>query len=126
MRKVKETLGHITGDDGGINTNGVWKARNSIIPKDKAHNTIALKDKHGNLITNPEGIKKLCLDEMVERLRHRDMNPGLVELQHMKEKLCKQRLQFARHMKSKPWTIPQLDRAIKSLKNGKCRDVKDL
>ena len=91
IKKVRETLGHLTGDDGGINTNGIWKAKNKLIPKDKTNIPTALKDNKGNLITNPEGIKKLCLSEMVERLRHRQMHPELLEVQKLKEILCKQR-----------------------------------
>ena len=47
MKKVQETLSHITGDDGGINTNGLWKAKNNLIQKDKSHNPVALKDMGG-------------------------------------------------------------------------------
>ena len=33
--RISQTLGHLTGVDGGVNTNGLWKATNKIIPKDK-------------------------------------------------------------------------------------------
>ena len=122
MKRVKETLGHIQGDDGGINNNGVWKAKNNLIPKDKHHNPVALYDKKGNLVTNPEGIKQLCLEEMIERLRHREINPKLIQLQRLKENLCKKRLELARHKKSEPWSHKHLDNVLSSLKNGKCRD----
>ena len=75
MQNVQETLGHITGEDGGISTHGLWRAKKNLIPNDKGGNPVALKDKSGNLITSPEAIKKLCLDEMVKRLRHRKINP---------------------------------------------------
>ena len=68
MKKVKKTLSPITGEDGGINTNGLWKAKLNLIPKDKSNNPVALKDNKGNMITNPEGVKKLCVDEITERL----------------------------------------------------------
>ena len=122
MKKVEQTLGHITGDDGGINTNGLWKAKQNLIPKSKSNIPVALKDKKGNLITNPEGIMKLCLDEMTERLRHRPMHPNLTQLQHLKEKLCNKRIEIAKHVKTEPWTLEQLEKVLKSLKNGRCRD----
>ena len=122
MKKVKETLSHITGDDGGINTNGLWKAKLNLIPKDKSNNPVALKDNKGNMITNPEGIKKLCVDEITERLRHRPIHPNLIELQLLKEKLCKKRIEIAKHIKTKPWLLKDLDRVLQKLKNGKCRD----
>ena len=126
MKKVQETLGHLTGDDGGINTHGLWKAKSNLIPNDKVSNPVALKDKQGNLITNPAGIKKLCLEEMKERLRHRIMNPELVYLQQLKEKLCDKRIELAKHTESEPWTLNQLEKVLKSLKNGKSRDPEGL
>ena len=120
MNKVHETLGHITGDDGGVSASGLWKAKQKILPNDKGHNPIAVNDKQGNLITNPEGIKRVYLQEMLERLRHRNMSPTLVQLQLMKEKLCKQRIEMSRHIKSEPWTAKQLETVLKSLKKGKC------
>ena len=122
MTKVQETLGHITGDDGGISTHGLWKAKSNLIPNDKASNPVALKDKQGNLITNPQGIKNLCLQEMTERLRHRLINPELLHLQQLKERLCRKRVEFAKHVKSEPWTLFQLEKVLKLLKNGKSRD----
>ena len=122
MQKVQETLGHITGDDGGISTHGIWKAKNNLIPNDKGGNPVALKDKKGNMISSPEAIKKLCLEEMVERLRHRTINPDLVHLQKLKEQLCKKRIELVKHVKSAHWTVHDLEKVLKTLKNGKCRD----
>ena len=55
MKRVKETLGHIQGDDGGINNNGVWKAKNNLFPKDKHHNPVALYDTKRELSHKPRG-----------------------------------------------------------------------
>ena len=71
-------MGFLTNDDGGINTNGVWSAKNRIIPKDKSSIPTALKDKKGNFISSAEGIKELCLNAMVFRLRHRKIYPDLI------------------------------------------------
>ena len=78
------------------------------------------------MITNPEGIKSLCLEEMVERLRHRPIHPDLVQLQYLKEKLCLKRINLVKHIKTKPWTEEELDSVLKSLKKGKCRDPQGL
>ena len=116
MQKVFETLGHITGDDGGVSAGGLWKAKKKIIPNDKSHNPTAVRDKEGHLICNPEGIKRVYLQEMLKRLRHRSSNPNLVQLQQMKENLCKKRIEIAKHIKSEPWTSHQLELVLKSLK----------
>ena len=63
---------------------------------------------------------------MVESLRHRIINPELIHLQQLKEQLCKKRIELARHMKTAPWTLYDLERVFKSQKNGKCRDRKGL
>jgi hypothetical protein len=64
-------MGHLKGDDGAISHHGVWKAQKNLISKDKQCNPMAIKDSSGHLITNPEGIKNLCLEEILDRVRHK-------------------------------------------------------
>ena len=59
---------------------------------------------------------------MVERLRHRQMHPNLKDMQCLKDKLCKKRIEMVKHIKSEHWTLPQLIKVLSSLKGGKCRD----
>ena len=56
---IRETLEDINGEDGRINGNGVWKATRRIFPKHKKNTPVAFNDKHGNLITGYEAIKKV-------------------------------------------------------------------
>ena len=126
MLKVNDALGHIEGDDGGENTNGIWKAKNNLIPNNTVHSPAALRDKYGNFVTNPEGIKSLCHEEIVERLRHRKIHSNLQDLQTLKEELSHKRIKFVKRIKSAPWTREQLENVLKSLKNGKCRDPQGL
>ena len=125
-KKVKENLGHLTGDDGGISTNGLWNAKNRIMPKNKSCIPTAFKDKKGNFISSPEAVKELCLNEMVQRLRHRKIHPDLIHLQKMKELLCKRRILKARNVKSPDWKPCELKKILKSLKNNRCRDPQGL
>ena len=67
VNQIREAMGHLKGDDGGVSHHGVWKAKNSLISNGKDSKPMALFDKTGNLITNSEGIKKLCIDEILER-----------------------------------------------------------
>ena len=92
-------------------------------PKHKPRNSIAVRDSKGNLITSPEGITKFCLDEVLTRLHHRKMHPDLLELQKLKELLCKKRLELARHKKSKHFTMKEMEKALSTLKPGRCRDA---
>ena len=66
--KVQENLSHLTGDDGGLKTNGMWAAKNSLIPRHTQHTPTAVKDMKGNLITNSAGIKDFSLNEIIKRL----------------------------------------------------------
>ena len=88
----------------------------------KESKPIALLDKSGNMITNSEGIKKLCLEEILERVRHRQIHPDLKDLQALKELLCQKRLDLVKHVKSKPWNLQDLDKVLQQLKKKKCRD----
>ena len=81
-------MGHLTAEDGGVSHHGVWKTKSAVVPSDKTHTPVAMKDDKGNMITSPEGIKNLCLQEVLKRLRHRDIRPDLKELKILKEDLC--------------------------------------
>ena len=112
-------MGHLVGDDGRVSHHGVWKARNNLISNDKQHIPVALKDKAGNTISHPEGMKKICLEEILERVRHRKIHPRLSDLQHLKEELCAKRLNIAAHRKR---AMQHLERVLKLSKRRKCRD----
>ena len=107
-------MGHLRGENGATSHHGVWKAQDRLFSNGKESNPIALKDKHGNLVTNPEAIKKLCLEEILERVRHRKIHPNLEELQILKETLCQKRLDLARQIKSEPWTMKKLEDVLKN------------
>ena len=78
------------------------------------------------MITRQEGIKNICLQEILKRLRHRDIRPDLIELKALKEELCKKRIEVVQNIKSEPWTLDDLDKIHKSLQSKKCRDPQGL
>ena len=123
---VRETLGGITGEDGNINDNGLWKKTRKIFPKNKDQIPIALEDKRGNLITNYNAIKKLALEDIVERLRQRPMHPNLRSLEKAKTKLARLRLRIVKRRKSTHWEMKTMEKAIRSMKNNKSRDASGL
>ena len=120
--EIEKSMGHLTAEDGGINHQGVWKAKSDVVPSDKIHTPVALKDGKGNWITNPEGIKNFCLQEVEKRLRHRDIRPDLKPLKRLKEELCQKRLEVVKNTKSEPWTMEELEQVLHSLQKNKCRD----
>ena len=115
-------MGHLTGEDGTISYHGIWKARNNVMPNNKNNIPVALKNKEGNSISNPEGIKQLCLDEILEILRHWRIHPDFKELQYMKETLCQKRIDISKHIRSEPWNMEDLEKVLNSLQGKKYRD----
>ena len=92
---VNDTLGGITGEDGKINANGLWKQTRKIFPKNKDPIPIAFEDSKGNVVTNYNAISKLALDEISKILRKRPMHPNLKSLEKAKIRLANIRLKIA-------------------------------
>ena len=126
--RVFEALGNITGEDGKVSNMGAWRQLNKIDPyrKKKQVLPMSFKDKYGNLITNYDNIKEHCLTNILHRLRKRQMHPELLILEQRKLKLSRMRLLMAKRRKTAPWTLKQMEKAIKSMKNRKCRDAQGL
>ena len=101
---------------------GMWKLRKKLHPSKQMDPPMAKLDKDGNLITAPPLIRKLYLETYVDRLRHREMNTEFVELFHLKNELWKRQLELLRLKKSPIWTINDLNKVLKKLKNTKSRD----
>ena len=121
FNSVKECIGEVTGEDGNINGNGVWKATRKIFPKHKEAATVAFKDNHGNFITGYDAIENFALHAIIERLQKRPINPQLKELERLKTKLSRLRINMSSKRKSLPWTLKEMEVAIRSMKNKKCK-----
>ena len=63
---------------------------------------------------------------MSERLRHRPIHPNLKSMKKAKVKLTRLRLKISTRRKSPPWTMKNMDKAIRAMKNNKCRDPEGL
>ena len=50
------------------------------------------------------------------------MHPNLKSLEKAKTRLTNIRLKIASRRKTKPWEMGEMEKAIKSMKNNKCRD----
>ena len=79
-------------------------------------------DSAGNLITSPNLLKKLYCDTYAERLKHREIKPSLQDLFFLKTELWKLRLKELKESKSEFWTLEELEKVLKKLKNNKTRD----
>ena len=100
-----KTFGEMNGVDGNLAHQGIWKAKQEFSPKTKPSLPLGKKNVKGQLITNPEELKKLYLDTFKYRLRHRPVQPGFEDILKQQEELFNLRLEV-----------------LKSLETGKCRD----
>ena len=106
---------------GHFSQSGMWKLRKKLHPQ-QVDPPMAKYDKSGNLITAPPLLRKLYLDTYVDRLRHREMQPDLIEVYNLKTTLWDYRLEVLKSNKSQNWKMEELTKVLKNLKNNKSRD----
>ena len=125
-QKVIDNFKDIDGSNGNLSHQGVWKLKKKYFPKNKPTLPAGKKNLKKQLITNPEELKNLYLDTFRFRLRQRPAKPDYENFLKLQEELFKFRLEIAKQKKTQPWEMKDLEDAIKTLKNGKCRDPEGL
>ena len=118
---VKEFTKNLSTPSGNFNQLGMWKLKNKLMPRE-VDPPMAKLDKHGNLITSPGALKSLYLDTYVERLKHRDMEPGFMSNYFKKVELWEMRFKYLKTQNTEDWTEDELTGTLKQLKNNKTRD----
>ena len=118
---IDEQIGNMKNMDGTFNRIGMWKIRSKLFPNKFEHPT-AKKDGAGNLITAVEPLKKLYLSTYVHRLRNRPIREDLQDLLKLKHELWPGRFELIKSNVTNPWTLEDLDKVLKSLKNNQTRD----
>ena len=107
--------------DGKFSQSGMWKLKSRMCPRSQDP-PMAKKDSKGNLITTENGLRTLYLETYRQRLRHRKIKAEYDDLLRIKSELWTLRLKQFRKKVTKPWTLAELDKALKSLKNNQSRD----
>ena len=129
IKHVMESLRELGGEGNSLKGEGrnkMWKILQKNYPKHSSAVPVGKKDRSGNIITNHTELKHLYLKTYMNRLRSRPMKPEFEELKIMKNELFDLRLQASKSRKSDPWTLNNLENAIKGLKNEKARDPNGL
>ena len=75
------------------------------------------------LLTSDEAIKERALEVFTERLDNNHIKSHLKDLERDTNDLCEINLSLTKNNKTEPWTLNELDDALKGLKNGKARDA---
>ena len=109
-------------DLNGAGRNKIWKLLKKKYPKQSNVIPVGKRDKSGNLITNHMGLKHLYLETYTHRLRNRPIKADFEELKKFKMMLFDLRLKRVQKCKTKSWTLDELEKVLKNLKNNKARD----
>ena len=109
-------------DETKVNTQAFWKIKKKMCPKQKEP-PVAMKDKHGNLITSEKAIQERVLEVFSERLKPNKMKENIKHMEETTNKLCESRLKATKLNKSEKWTIDDLEEVLKELEKDKSRDA---
>ena len=114
---VKEHMACIDTLDCKFNQLGMWNLKKKLCPRPNEPPT-AKKDELGNLITAPSTLRNLYLRTYKNRLEHRKMEEKYKVIRDLKNELWELRLEGLKSKISVPWTIEDLEKVTKSLKNN--------
>ena len=120
---VDEYLGKTKDTIEGFNQPRIWSLRKKLAPKTSIDPPSAKRDLKGNLVTNKSKLEELYLDTYVQRLTPNPVKEGLEEIMKLKEMLFEMRIENAKFEVTEDWTIDDLEKVLKSLKNNKARDA---
>ena len=101
----------------------MWEVKKKLVPKNGGQPPTAKRDKQGNLVTDKTLIKKLLVDNYKERLSPNIIEEELEEIEELKETLYSLRYDEAKKKKTCDWEMGDLEKVLRSLKNGKSRDL---
>ena len=106
----------------GFSQAKTWKLKKRLAPKNTIDPPAAKKNKFGNLVTDKDALEALYIDTYRERLKPNIISDDLKDLKSLKEYLFNLRFKYASGKITSDWTIEDLEKVLKSLKNGKSRD----
>ena len=89
--KIMNNFKEFADKQGSFNINGMWNIKKKIFPKIAQSKPTGKKNMAGQIITNPDGLKKLYLETFVHRLRYRPIREDLEEIKTLTEILFKMR-----------------------------------
>jgi hypothetical protein len=104
-----------------FNINQMWKLRKKLCPKNIEMPSAKFNEK-GRLVNDKSELKKLYQTTYIQRLRHREILPEYQTIFHLKSFLFDLRMMVTSKIKSPDWSMDQLVKVLKSLKNNKSAD----
>ena len=120
---VEEYFGSTRDVVEGFNQQKIWSLKKKLAPKNSIDPPSAKMNEAGKLVTNKAELEELYLDTYVKRLTPNPVKEGLEEIVKLKEMLFDMRMINSKFEVTEDWTIDDLDKVLKSLKNDKARDA---
>ena len=105
-----------------ISMQRVWKILKNICPKVKPILASAKKNHKGKIVSGKNDIKRLLEKEYQNRLRSRPYRFDLMHTKLRRKKLFDLKMRLSEKNISRPWTMNELEKALKDLKRNKSRD----
>ena len=106
---------------GKFDVTKMWKLRKKLCPKSLGKPSAKINEK-GKLVTQKKALKDLYKQTYIDRLRNREILPQYETIFKLKNYLFDLRLKVTSKIQSPDWTMPQLIKVLKSLKNNKSGD----
>ena len=118
---IKEQVKEIETLEGNFSQVGFWKIRKKLCPQ-APDPPMAKINEDGMLVTAPNLLKNLYLKTYTHRLRQREMKAEYLDVFFLKTELWESRCKELISRKSEPWSLEDLVKVLKSLKNNKTMD----
>ena len=101
----------------------IWAMRRKLAPKTSDQCPTAKKDEFGNLVTSKEELEKLYVQTYISRLSPNPVMEDYKEQSNLKSYLLDIETRLARSEVTRDWTLDELEKALRSMKNNKARDI---
>ena len=122
FEKLVKVLGELETESGGTNSTNVWKEFRKAYPKKSRPVPTGVKNIQGKVITNPEEKKTITLNHFKHRMRKRPTHKEVSDIVKVQDKTFLMRIEHARKNKSEEFTMAELEKVLKNLKNDKSKD----
>ena len=118
---IKNEAEHIKTLEGKFSQLGFWKLKKKLCPQ-VMDPPMAKINEVGMIVTAPNLLRDLYLRTYKHRLRQRQMKKEFNDIFCLKTELWESRMIELKTSKSEPWSIENLNKVLKSLKNNKTMD----
>ena len=120
-KRITKHIEEISNSGGRLDITKMWKMRKKLCPKSIEVPSAKFNEK-GILVTKKCELKTLYKNTYIDRLSHCDILPEYETIFVLKNYLFDLRMKVSGKVKSPDWTINQLVKVLKSLKNNKSAD----